>query len=182
MKLRFLHLIAFLPTLAGNPPAIASVGLLPEEKQPVRVVEGERNPFGKKGPKTPIKTDEDTESEEARIRNILAGLTVAGLGEREGEVTALLGSFVLKPGDELPPILRDQKEIVRVLQVKNNLIELGFVDKDGSAETRKISLNIKTKPTVRYDLGIRAAKPAAEGTDGVLSGTIQVHEDSPKEP
>jgi len=180
MKRTLFHFALMILVLTGS--ARASVGLLPEEKQPIVVAVAERNPYGKKGPKTPLKIDEDTESEEARIRNILNTLSVTGMGEREGQTTALLGPFVLKPGAKLPPVLPDQKEVVLVILVQSNLVELGFVDKDGTADARKITLNIKRKPTVRYDLGIRATPPATEGTGGALGGTIKVDEDSKKQP
>jgi len=173
--------LLLLSLLAAAPlPAASPVGMLPEEKQAITLSDAERNPFGKPGPKTPLKPEEDTESEEARIRGIFGGLSTVGVGERDGEYSALVGSLVVKAGSELPPILPNQKERLRVLRVRKDTIEIGFVEKDETAETRTITLIVAMKPEVRYDLGIRTAKPESAESSGTLGGVIKSNETSQK--
>lgn len=171
--------IIFLILLAAEMrlPAVTPVGLLPEEKVGITLAESERNPFGKRGPKTPAKSASDTESEEARIRGILASMPAAGTGERDGKYSALLGSFVISPGQALPLILENQTEKVRVLKVDQNTIELGFVEKDESAETRKITLPIRLKPEVRYSLGVKTVSPDSQEAKASFGGVIKPNEE-----
>lgn len=177
--MRIWSALFFLLALPASLPAAPPVGLLPEDKQATVLVENERNPFGRRGPKTPTKTAEDTESEEARIRGVIGSMAAVGSGGNNGVYSALLGSMVVQPGRDLPPILTGQTEKVRVLRVEAEMIELGFVEKDLTTETRKITIPIRNKPEVRYSLGIKTAPAASEETKTTFGGVMKSSDEKP---
>lgn len=151
-------LLLFLAALVPLSGAPAGPGLLPEDKTPVLVAEDERNPFGKRAVKAAVVRTE-TESEETKIRGVIERLPLGGMTRGYGVVKVLIGPYIIAQGGILPDVIPGQTEKVRVLSVSEDKAELGFVDKDGTADTRKISLGIDLKPAVRFKLG---GKPVAE--------------------
>ena len=132
--------------------AVPAIGILPEDKTPAVVTETERNPFGKRATKA-VAAQAETESEETKIRSVIENLPLGGMASGSAIVKTLLGPYPVAEGNTLPDMIPGQTEKVRVLSVTEERVELGFVDKDGRAETRKISLLIHLKPTVRVKLG-----------------------------
>ncbi len=162
--------------LSPLPGAPAGIGLLPEDKTPVVVVEDERNPFGKRSAKVATKVQEEVESEESKIRAVVGRLSLGGMTHGYGVVKVLVGSFTVAEGGMLPDVIPDQTEKVKVLSVSADKVELGFVDKDGSAETRKITLGFDLKPTVRFNLGIPPAAEPKESGGAALNGVTKKNE------
>lgn len=155
--------------LAAGPSAAAppSIGLLPQDKTPVEVDDSERNPFGKKVVKT-AEAMVETESEEQKIRALVEKLPFGGITRGYGVVKVLLGSFMLEKDGLLPDVIPGQTERLRVMEVSEKHVELGFVEEDGSVSSRLIKLSFDLKPVVRYKLGNKKVE-ATEGSD-ILSG------------
>lgn len=144
-----------------------SIGLLPQDKTPVEVDDSERNPFGKKVVKT-AEAVVETESEEQKIRSLVTKLPFGGITRGYGVVKVLLGSFMLEKGGLLPDVIPGQTERLRVMEVSEKYVELGFVEEDGTVSSRLIKLSFDLKPVVRYKLGNKKVE-ATEGSD-ILSG------------
>jgi len=162
-------LLFFAVSLSSVFGAPSAVGLLPQDKAPVEVAGEERNPFGKhvtKGPEAAV----ETVSEESVVRAVISRLPMGGITRGYGVNKVLLGSFTVEEGEILPDVIPNQTEKVKVLMVSSDKLELGFVDKDGTAEVRKMILSFDLKPVVRFKLGGAPAPASKEGAtafDGV---------------
>jgi len=155
--------------------AAPAIGLLPEDKMPLQVAESERNPFGKRVVKVAA-VQAETESEESKIRAVIEKLPLGGMTRGYGVVKVLLGSYMVAEGQTLPDVIPNQTEKVKVLSVTADRVELGFVDKDGTAETRKIGRLFNLSPSVRFKLGGKPA-PEAKGDDAAgLDGVTKKNE------
>lgn len=165
----FLWVLALLVVVTIGPAKSAppSIGLLPQDKTPVEVDDSERNPFGKKVVKT-AEAVVETESEEQKIRALVEKLPFGGITRGYGVVKVLLGSYMLEKDGLLPDVIPGQTERLRVMEVSEKHVELGFVEEDGSVSSRLIKLSFDLKPVVRYKLGNKKVE-ATEGSD-ILSG------------
>lgn len=137
----------FLACLSNAP------GLRPEEKEPIPIEEGERNPFARRGPATGTTVVEDTESEESRLRSLLEKMKVAGYTEGDDGASVLLGNYRMKPTQILPPLLANQTEKLQVVSVNPKRVELVFLESDGRPPSRSITLRYNLRPQVRFLLG-----------------------------
>lgn len=162
-----LLILASLPALAapGN-----YVGMLPGEKVAIQVEDDERNPFGQRIVQVAEAAPKDAGAEESDIRAIVEGLTVKGVTKSGARVQVFLGSFALEEGKFMPQLIAGQTEKLKVLAVNEEKMELGFVEKDGSAESRKIVLPLNFTPSVRYKVGPGAS---ASATAAELGGVYK---------
>jgi len=160
-------LLILLIPVASVLAAPSSIGLLPQEKTPETVAAGERNPFGARRivAQAPVLK---ASGDEAQIRAVIARLPLSGLTSGYGVIKVLLGPYTLEEGKIMPPVIPNQMERVRVVSINSKAVELGFVDKDGSADTRKMTLPIKLAPAVRIKIGFSPA--AKEGESSTLDG------------
>lgn len=149
-------------------PAALAAGdklLFPDGRQALEVRPGERNPFGQQiAPEVQSTTagTQDTVSEESRLRRILRALKISGASSQGSSRRILIGSLILKPGDPLPPLITNQAESLRVLSVDESQVILEFIDKDPTAETRKITLFYALDPTVSQFLFGEAVEELAQ--------------------
>ncbi len=127
----------------------AAPELLPDGRQTVDVRAGERNPFTQQAaPEQGATASSESASEEARLRRIIRAVKIGGVSGGNGQFRILLGSLILSPGETLPPIIRNQSEMLRVLSVDESSLTLAFVERDPSADPRKIVLPVGMKPEV----------------------------------
>lgn len=166
---RFMQIILLAMPLGMAVADQSDIGLLPQDKAPVTVADDERNPFGRRTPKGPVVVEE-TENEEAKIRGLIAKLPLGGMTRGYGVTKVLVGSFTVEEGQVLPDLIPNQTEKVRVLSVTGGQVELGFVDKDGTADIRKIVLIYDLKPEVRFKLG--GSAPGAASKDGKAAASF----------
>lgn len=129
--------------------AINDPSLLPEGRQRLELRPAERNPFTQQiaAEAAPAATQE-LATEEARLRKILRAVKIGGVSGTPGNRQVLLGSLIVKPGEILAPILKNQFEVLRVVSVDERSIVLAFVERDPSVEARKIVLPYDIKPEV----------------------------------
>jgi hypothetical protein len=153
--------------------------LLPQTKIPVLLSEGERNPFAVKAAPAAQVVAADQESEESRLRGLLANLQVSGYAEGEGGTTVLLGPYLLRPGELVPSLLRRQTEQIRVAAIRPGQIELLFLEPNDRPPTRRLTLNFSTEPKVRYLLGTQVPPvPRTQTLQGVFPPTVPSADES----
>lgn len=133
-------------------PQLDRSALEPERREPAKIEEGERNPFGLIA--LPKEETEDTvaiqtETEEMRLRRVLGNMRISGVSGSPGDYRVVLGSMHVSQGDTLPKLFLDQAEILRVTSITDREVTLSFVEKDPSIPPRTIGL--------AYDLTPRAS-------------------------
>ncbi len=138
--------------LAGLPlflQAESDSALLPDGRQKIELRPSERNPFAQQVvAETAPTTLQEGATEESRLRKILRAVKISGISGKPGHKQVLLGSIIIKPGDTLPPILKNQFERLVVVSVDDSNIVLAFGEKDTAVDARKIVLPIGIKPEV----------------------------------
>jgi len=133
-------------------PELDRTALVPEKREPAKVLEGERNPFGLVSV-PPAETEEtatiEAETEEMRLRRILGNMRIAGVMGAPGDYRVLLGSMQVRQGDKLPKLFANQAEVLRVESITDREIVLSFVEKDPSLPPRTIGLGYDLQPRPR---------------------------------
>ncbi len=126
---------------------------LPTGRKSVVVAADERNPFGiKQFAKTDFGIVQG-ETEESRLRSLIARLPVRGVTvSQEGKTTVALGPLSLTEGQEIAPLLSSQFERIVVNQITDQEVILGFLERDGSSKTRAFSIQYNVTPKVRFAL------------------------------
>jgi hypothetical protein len=130
-------------------PELDRSAMEPERREPATVVEGERNPFGLVSlPPEEVEEVEQiaSETEEMRIRRILANMRISGVSGSPGSYRVVLGSMQLKDGDTLPKLFVDQAEVLRVQSIGDREIILAFEEKAPGLPARTIGLGYDLTP------------------------------------
>jgi hypothetical protein len=130
-------------------PELDRSAMEPERREPTTVVEGERNPFGLVSlPPEEVEEVEQiaSETEEMRIRRILANMRISGVSGSPGSYRVVLGSMQLKDGERLPKLFADQAEVLRVQSIGEREIILSFEEKDPNIPPRTIGLGYDLEP------------------------------------
>lgn len=162
---RFLLILLFAP---GALWAVSPVGMLPEDRVPIKVDENERNPFGRKAAKVESAA---VENEESILRGMIEKLAVTGVVSGRTGRKVMLGSLTLEDGKVLPPLMANQSEKLKVNAVTEEKVEIGFVESDGTSGLRRIVIALSLSPQIQFKIhkpGPGAEKRAA-GLDGVLT-------------
>jgi hypothetical protein len=130
-------------------PELDRSAMEPERREPATVVEGERNPFGLVSlPPEEVEEVEQiaSETEEMRIRRILANMRISGVSGSPGSYRVVLGSMQLKDGETLPKLFVDQAEVLRVQSIGEREIILAFEEKAPGLPARTIGLSYDLTP------------------------------------
>jgi len=162
MKILPAFLFVILMATAGSG---FSQNLLPQDKEIEILDEGERNPFGRRGPDPSRVVIEDTETEESRLQTENGRMEVSGFAEGPYGRSVLLGRQKIFPGDTLPSLLPRQTEVLRVHEIHTDRIELIFVEKQARATPRTITIRYNLDPKVRHLLATQVPlnrEPAVE--------------------
>lgn len=140
---------------ATPPPAVPRPEralLRPDSKQPVTLQTGERNPFGLVSvPKVEEGADVavEDETEEAKIRRVLANMRISGRSGTPGNYQVLLGPLVVRKGDLLPPLFANQAEVLRVEDITDRELTFAFVEADAAMAPRKFGISFDVSARVR---------------------------------
>ncbi len=131
-------------------PPLDRSALHPERRLSSEVEFGERNPFGVI--KAPVVEEErieieEVETEEMKIRRVLANTRVSGVAGPPGARTVLLGSLVLRAGQPVPRLFANQAEVLRVAEITEREVKFVFLDRDASV-VRSFSVAINLEPRV----------------------------------
>ena len=137
-------------TAAGGP-AAKPVLILPGDKSSEKVKDDERNPFGKSESEMAGKGDKGS-NEENKIQEQLAHLHASGVAPGENGLRLLLGDMILKEGDIMPPVLKEQTLALRVGQITRQAVQLIWVEKKyvPGMPQRVVTLPIDLRPSIRY--------------------------------
>jgi hypothetical protein len=130
-------------------PELDRSAMEPERREPATVVEGERNPFGLVSlPPEEVQEVEQiaSETEEMRIRRILANMRISGVSGSPGSYRVVLGSMQLEQGETLPKLFVDQAEVLRVQSIGEREIILAFEEKAPGLPARTIGLSYDLTP------------------------------------
>ena len=163
-----ISLFTLAAVLAASPPLpasgivsdeVAALGMLPSQRQGIRINPQERNPFASetrettKSPDTP-----ENESQESKIRALFRQLHVSGIRHRHhGRSLALVNDLILREGEEIDPVLPDQTERLVVSKIESSQIELNFIETKESTQPRTIILPVRHQVHVTQKL---PAQPA----------------------
>lgn len=130
-------------------PELDRSAMEPEKREPAKVMEGERNPFGLVSlPPEEVEEVEAiaSETEEMRIRRILANMRISGVSGSAGSYRVVLGSMHLKEGEIVPKLFADQGEVLRVQSIGEREIVLAFEEKAPGLPARTIGLGYDLTP------------------------------------
>lgn len=130
-------------------PDLDRSALEPEKREPAKIQEGERNPFGLVS--LPQEETEEAESiqaetEEMRLRRVLGNMRISGVSGSPGSYRVVLGPMHIRQGDVLPKLFTDQAETLQVTSISNGEVILSFREKDPSIPPRTIGLSYDLRP------------------------------------
>jgi len=130
-------------------PDLDRSALEPEMREPAKIEEGERNPFGLVSvPQEEVEAEQaiQAETEEMRLRRVLGNMRISGVSGSPGAYRVVLNSMHLKQGDTLPKLFADQAETLRVTSISDREVILSFAEKDPNIPPRTIGLSYDLKP------------------------------------
>ena len=122
--------------------------MLPTDREVTEIAPTERNPYGASATVNLLTNVPKAVSEESRLRRIISLLKVGGVSGSGANARVLLGSLILKPGLELPPLLRDQFELLRVTEISAKEVHIAFLEREPAADPRSIIIALQAKPKV----------------------------------
>lgn len=129
-------------------PDLDRSGLLPELRQPEKVEDEERNPFGVAAKVFEQFVGPAEVSEQQRLQQVLSNLRVSGVSVSGNSRRVLLGSLAVGEGDELPPLFAGQVEKLVVKSITDRGVVLRFVENQQSKSERTIGLSFNLSPRV----------------------------------
>ncbi len=158
------------------------IGMRPEQKRPLLLKDNERNPYAKRSPEEVKAPGEDNNSEELRIRQRLGNLRVTGRSQGPNGLRVLLGDIILEEGRLLPQLLPDQSENLRVVEINEDTVVLGWLDIETDELTGKtMQVAYDLTPSIGYALqGQPKDGDTAAGTASRRMGVLRVGQDRKK--
>ena len=139
----------------GGTPAVDQVGqtgVLPNEKEEMIkafvLKQAERNPFADRAKGEKGIPEQDSQSEDSRIRQALESFSVSGIARGGNGYKAQLGSMILSEGKLVPRLIPGQSDDLRVTKITPELVEITWVADEEAAKPRKITLEIELEPRV----------------------------------
>ena len=160
MKTRLLTIAAFSLSchIAGAQGADDNIGnrdieMRPNEKRYLTLKPSERNPYAKRVPQDGSTEDEEQNTEELAIRKKIGSLTVAGSSRSYNGLRLLLGDILLERGKQLPQLVSNQTQHLKVVDITSDKIVLGWMDVESGELTGKtMQIAYDVTPGVRYVL------------------------------
>lgn len=142
----------------------ADIGTLPSQKVPATVDENERNPFSTS---VPDDIDDirnfDAESEESRIRQVFSNLKVNGhVPGINGPARVLVGDLILEEGQDVPNVIENQTDVLRVTRIDDKEVELSWVGEEVVEQPRTFVIPIALDPVVSVMLPGRGPQPGGQ--------------------
>lgn len=173
------------PGMGAPPPAPAAafvpgrmIQMRPEEKRPLVLKESERNPYAKRNPQQEGEREETTNGEELKIRERLGELSVTGRSEGPNGLRVLLGDIILEEGRVLPQLIEDQSESLRVVELNEDTVVLGWLDLESGELTGKtMQVSYDLAPKVSYALHGQTAGESGEEPVQRLMGVMRIGEE-----
>jgi hypothetical protein len=150
------------PATAQGSPAPATgavtrnrvISMMPGDKTALVMKPEERNPFARRNPDVDLITENSEQETEADlIRDILNTLPVTGRSYGPKGLRVLAGEIVFERGKLVDQVIENQSENLIVENVKENLIELAWIDLEtGKLTGKRLILPYDLSPKVRFML------------------------------
>lgn len=158
------------------------IGMRPSEKRPLMLKENERNPYAKRSVEEVEAAEEQANSEELRIREKLGTLKVTGSSQGRNGLRVLMGDIILEEGRDLPQLLEDQSELIRVMELTEDIIVLGWLDSNTGQPTGKTAqVAYDLSPSVGYALQGQNRGNGEESVAARRMGVLRVGQDRKKQ-
>lgn len=143
-----------------------NIEMRPTEKRFLTLKPSERNPYSKRVPQDGSTKDEEQNTEELAIRQILGSLSVTGSSRSYNGLRLLLGDILIERGKQLPQLISNQTQHLKVVDVSSDKIVLGWMDVESGELTGKtMQISYDVKPAVRYVLQGQTGR----GPNGVVT-------------
>lgn len=151
------------PVPAANFVPGRMIGMRPDQKRPLVLKENERNPYAKRSAEEEATDENGINQEEQQIRARLSSLTVSGRSQGPNGLRVLLGDIILEQGRLLPQLLEEQSENLKVLEINEDTVILGWLDIESNEPTGKtMQVAYDLTPMVTYALHGQEAPIADE--------------------
>lgn len=164
------------PSVANYTPS-RMIGIRPADKTPLITKANERNPYARRSAAEEAEEGGEQNQEEILIRQKLSSLSVKGRSIGPNGPRILLGDIILETGKELPPLLQQQVESLKVIEISDSSIILGWLDVETRELTGKtMQVTYDLTPRITYALhgqGQRSANPD-EKESPQLFGTLKM--------
>lgn len=130
-----------------------TIEMTPDQKRPLLLKEGERNPYARRAPEQENLTDDGENAEEMQIRQRLSSLSVSGKSQGSKGLRILLGDIILEQGRILPQLLVEQTQNLKVIEVSEDAVLLGWMDiETGELTGKTIPVTYDLSPSIAYAL------------------------------
>lgn len=152
------------------------------EKRPLSLKENERNPYARRSAEEEVNQEEGSNAEELRIREQLSKLSVTGRSHGPNGLRVLLGDIILEEGTVLPQLLEDQSENLRVVELSEDTVVLGWLDIETNELTGK-SMQVAYDLSPSVSIALQGQIETGENEDGIVMrrmGVLRVTEDRKK--
>src|SRR5690606_29244548 len=137
----------------------------------------ERNPYAKRSPKEEKATAQESNAEELRIRERLGALRITGRSRGPNGLRVLLGDIILEEGRILPQLLEDQSENLRVVELNEDMVVLGWLDiETGDLTGKTMQVAYDLTPSIGYALHGQGPDSAREGLATRRMGVLRVEQ------
>jgi hypothetical protein len=162
--------------------ATRMIAMRPEEKRPLTLKSDERNPYAKRSMEAEDSSEETINAEELQIRERLGSLRVTGKSQGPNGIIILLGDLILEQGRILPQLLEDQGENLKVMEINEDSVVLGWLDIETAEPTGKtMQVAYDLSPSVSYALHGQSVAPSENGEVAeVRMGVLRVDRDRRK--
>ncbi|MBL9154805.1 MAG: hypothetical protein JNK37_20155 [Verrucomicrobiales bacterium] len=147
------------PGAPGTPPPASFtrnrvVTLMPDDKRALVLKPEERNPFARRNPDVDLITENSEQETEADlIRDMLMALPITGRSYGPKGLRVLAGEIIFERGKLVDQVIEDQTENLIVENVKDNAIELAWIDLEtGKLTGKRLILPYDLSPKVHFVL------------------------------
>ncbi len=158
------------PSVANYTPS-RMIEMRPTDKSPLISKANERNPYARRSAADEAKANGEENQEEVLIRQKLSMLSVKGRSLGPNGPRILLGDIILEKGKELPPLLQQQVETLKVIDISDNSIILGWLDVETREPTGK-TMQVTYDLTPRITYALHGQGPGSSNSEGEESGQV----------
>lgn len=168
------------PVLAPAATFVAGrmIEMRPDEKRPLILKESERNPYAKRSADKEAVGEEGVNAEELEIRKRLSSLSITGRSLGRNGLRVLLGDIILEHGRILPQLLEDQSENLKVVELNENTVVLGWLDIETNELTGK-TMQVSYDLSAKVGYALHGQDPAADNGEVVARrmGVLRIEQE-----
>lgn len=168
------------PGAPGTPPPASFtrnrvITLSPDEKRALVLKPEERNPYARRNPDVDLITENSEQETEADlIRDTLMALPITGRSYGPKGLRVLAGEIILERGKLVDQVIENQTENLIVENVKDNAIELAWIDLEtGKLTGKRLILPYDLSPKVHFVL--KGQSESEEENETIRFGVFRPH-------